>query len=235
MDDRVKALVLDDLRRRDRTRGLVIVGVAFVACLLASAWVRRASRPELSVPPAPPTTVSVVGFPKSVDAVKTLAAARALTRRSMLRGIVMDGVHSDGSVDVSESAGRISYAFQSSAGQGPQPAREPGTLARRWYCGRQSVFVRKEGMAAEVDNAEASCPVHPVDPLPEPRCTPGAVWKRALEHGAPAERLARIEYYRASAGPAWRFDQTGSKVRFSLYGDCARELTPQEAAVVSPY
>jgi hypothetical protein len=231
----IKPPPLDDARRRDRTWGLVIVGATFALCLPVSAWVRRASRPELSVPPAPPTPAGVAGFPKAVDCVKTLATARGITRRGMLRGIVLDGVHSDGTVDVSDGSGRISYAFQSAAGQGPQPAREPGTLARRWYCGRQSVIVKKEGIVAEADNAEASCATHPVDPLPEPRCTPAKVWEHALEKGAPKEKLARIEYYRSSAGPAWRFELAGTRIRFALYGDCGRELTPPEAAMVSPY
>lgn len=231
----IKPPPLDAARRRDRTRGLVIVGVTFAICLIGSAWVRRASRPEVSVPPAPVTPVGVVGFPKAVDGVKTLATARTLTRRNMLRGIVMDGVHSDGTVDVSDGSGRVSYAFQSGAGQGPQPAREPGTLARRWYCGRQTVNVRKEGIVAETDNAEAGCATHPVDPLPEPHCTPAKVWEYAIGKGAPREKLARLEYYRSTVGPAWRFELAGTRIRFALYGDCGRELTSPESVLVSPY
>jgi hypothetical protein len=82
---------------------------------------------------------------------------------------------------------------------------------------------------------EATCSSHPLDPLPEPRCTPAAVWQRAIERGASKDRVAHIEYYRSTAGPAWRFEQLGSRVRFALYGDCARELTPQESVLVSPY
>jgi hypothetical protein len=231
----IKPPALDDARRRDRTRGLVIVGVTFALCLVGSAWVRRASRPELGVPPAPPTSAGVAGFPKAVDGVKTLATARSITRRNMLRGIVFDGVHSDGTVDVSDGSGRISYAFQSAAGQGPQPQRDPGTLARRWYCGRQTVNVKKEGIVAEQDNVDAGCSTHPVDPLPEPHCTPAKVWELALGKGAPKDRPARLEYYRSSAGPAWRFEQPGTRFRFALYGDCGRELTSPEAVLVSPY
>ena len=40
---------------------------------------------------------------------------------------------------------------------------------------------------------------------------------------------ARVEYYRAKVGPAWRFELPGTPHRFSLYGDCERKLTPVEA------
>jgi hypothetical protein len=30
-------------------------------------------------------------------------------------------------------------------------------------------------------------------------------------------------------GPAWRFSIPGTRYAFSLYGDCGRELPPQEA------
>ena len=159
-----------DLRRADRLRGLAIVGLAFVLCLLVSVWAERRSRPELSLPPAPPSTLGVVGFPRAVDAVKNLALARALTRRNLLRGIVADTVKSDGSVDTSDGSGRVRYSFQSAPGQGPQPPREQGALARRPYCGRQAVLIRKDGLVAEPDIPDASCAAQPSDPLPEPHC-----------------------------------------------------------------
>lgn len=223
-----------DFRRVDRLRGLVIVGLAFVLCLLISVWAKRRSRPEVSAPPGPPSTIGVVGFPKSVDVVKTLPRARELTRRSLLRGIVADGVKSDGSVDTSDGVPHVRYSFQSPAGQGPQPPREPGTLARRPYCGRQTVVLRKDGLVAESDSGDAICPPHETDPLPEPHCGLAEVWARALAHGAPKDRLARIEYYRASAGPAWRFEAPGPRSRFTLYGDCQRELDARDAANVGP-
>jgi hypothetical protein len=222
-----------DFRRADRQRGLVIVGLTFVLCLLVSVWAKRRARPEVSTPPAPPTTVGIVGFPNQVDVVKTLARARALTPRTLLRGIVADGVDSSGNVNAA-TGGRVRYSFQSAAEQGPQPVREPGTLARRPYCGRQSVSVAKEGIAAEVDSADASCSPHPSDPLPEPHCTPADVWAFAILHGTPKTRTAHVEYYRASAGPAWRFDAGGGHNHFSLYGDCKRELDPREAINIAP-
>ncbi len=222
-----------DPRRIDRLRGLVIVGATFLLCLLVSVWAKRRARPEVSIPPAPPTKVGVVGFPNKVDIVKTLASARALTPRNLLRSIVADGVDSSGNVDVA-AGGRVRYVFQSAAGQGPQPMREPGTLARRPYCGRQSVGVVKEGMAAEPDSPDASCAPHPSDPLPEPHCTLAEIWAFAAARGTPKSRTAHIEYYRASAGPAWRFEAGGGHNRFVLYGDCKRELDPRDAVNVAP-
>jgi len=224
---------LPDFRRADRLRGLVIVGLTFVLCLLLSVWAKRRARPELSVPPAPPTTVGIVGFPNQVDVVKTLAQARTLTPRTLLRGIAADGVKSAGYVDVT-STGRVRYSFQSASGQGPQPAREPGTLARHPYCGRQTVDLGKSGLVAEVDSPDASCSPHPSDPLPEPHCTLADVWAFAIARGVDKKREAHIEYYRAVAGPAWRFEAGGGFNRFSLYGDCKRELDARDAAAVAP-
>ena len=94
----------------------------------------------------------------SVDAVATLSSARKLTKRPALRGIVLDGVQSDGTVDVSEGPGRVRYTFQSAAGQGAQPAREPGTLPKRITCGKQNVVLRKEGLVAEADHVSIQFP-----------------------------------------------------------------------------
>jgi hypothetical protein len=217
-----------DTRRADRLRGLLIVGLAFVLCLLISVWAKRRARPQVSVPPGPPTTVGIAGFPKQVDVVKTLSRARELTPRNLLRGITADVVASDGSVDATKG-GHVRYSFQSSAGEGPQPTREPGTLARRPYCGRQNVDIDKAGLAVELDNADASCAPRPSDPLPEPHCTPADLWAYAAKRGVEKTRVAHIEYYRATAGPAWRFEAGGGHNRFTLYGDCKRELDSREA------
>lgn len=216
-------------RRTDRLRGLLIVGLTFVLCLVISMWAKRKSLPRLATPPAPPSTVGVVGFPNSVDTVKTLARAREISQRNLLRGISAEAVKSDGTVDVADAHGRIVYSFQSNAGEGPQPPREPDTLARHPYCGRQEIKVVKEGIVAETDAAENICSPKPSDPLPEPRCSLADVWAHALTRGVPKERHARIEYYRSSAGPAWRFEAPHGKGRFVLYGDCQRELEGKEA------
>jgi len=210
-----------NFRRADRLRGLVVVGLTFVLCLLVSAWVRRRSLPQLSAPPAPASSVGVVGFPSAVDVVKNLGLAR-------LRGIVVENVKSDGTIDVT-GRGHVRYSFQSAEGDGPQPAREPGTLARRPTCGRQTVEIRKEGIRAETDAAEAACAPHPSDPLPEPHCSLAEIWAHAVARGVPSEHPAHIEYYRANAGPAWRFEAPHVRGRFVLYGDCQRELDGHDA------
>lgn len=222
-----------EFRRIDRLRGLVIVGLTFVLCLLVSAWAKRRSLPVLSTPPAPPSSVGIVGFPNAVDPVKTLPRARQLTARTLLRGVVFDGVKSDGTIDVSVPSGRVRYSFQSAAGEGPEPPREPGTLARRAYCGRQNVELRKDGLVADADAADALC-AQPVDPLPEPHCSLADIWAHALSRGVAKERLAHIEYYRAYAGPAFHFEAPHARGRFVLYGDCQRELDGHDAAIFAP-
>jgi len=219
------------LRKTDRLLGLVIVGLTFVLCLLISVWAKRRSLPVLSQPPAPPSSVGVVGFPNAVDAVKSLAQARKISQRNLLRSITADNVKSDGTVDVTAS-GRVRYGFQSNAGEGPEPPRQPDTLARHPFCGRQNINVGKEGMFADSDDAGATCAPHPVDPLPEPHCSLAEIWAHALGRGVPKERVAHIEYYRSSAGPAWRFEAPHGRGHFVLYGDCQRELDAKEAVNV---
>jgi hypothetical protein len=219
----------DLARRRDRTAGLLVVAVAFLASLLISWWAKRESRPESSEPPGPPTTAGLVGYPSKVDPVQALTVARQLTKRPMLRGFVAEAVRSDGTVDLGEGPGRVRYLFQSPPGQGPQPPREPGSLPRRHYCGKQNVHLRREGMVADPDIADYPCPATHQDALPDPVCGPRDLWHHAATQGAPASRLARIEYYRSRVGPAWRFELPGTDHRFSLYGDCGRELDTAEA------
>jgi hypothetical protein len=218
-----------DARSRDRLLGLVIVAVAFAACLALSFWAKEKSQPETSEPPGPPTVEGLVGYPRAVDAVATLASARKLTRRLQLRGIVLDGVLPDGTIDVSQGGtSRVRYTFQSGPGQGAQPPREPGTLPKRVTCGKQNVIITKQGLVAEPDQADFPCPVAGVEPLPEPQCSVKELWKVARRRKVSRDQPAHIEYYRSRAGPAWRFE-SGKQPGFTLYGDCKRELTAAEA------
>jgi hypothetical protein len=207
----------------------VIVAASFAACLALSIWAKEKSRPETSEPPGPPTIDGIAGYPNAIDPVDTLTAARKLTRRPILRGITIDGLQSEGVVDVSEGPGRARYTFQSEAGQGAQPEREPGTLPRRITCGRQEVVLRKEGLVADPDQADYPCPPGGVEALPEPVCSSRTLWKLARRRKIPNDSRAHIEYFRSKAGPAWRFEVLGTALRFTIYGDCKRELSGAEA------
>jgi len=221
----------DPARRRDKTIGTVIVVIAFIVSLGISLWAKHASRPEVSDPPRPASPEGVIGYPAAVDVVATLPAARRLTKRPLLRGIVAEGVSSKGTIDLNQpGTARIKYTFQSPPGHGPQPPREPGTLPRMHYCGKQTVQVRKAGVAADPDRPESPCMPKVGEPLPDPQCGLGELWQVAIKRGVPSDRLAKIEYFRAQAGPAWRFEVPGnSKFRFTMLGDCRRELTGVEA------
>jgi hypothetical protein len=212
--------------RSDRWIGLLIVAIAFVLSLGLSFWAKNASRPESSAPPGPPRTDGIAGFPAMVDPVTTLRVARTMTRRSLLRGFVADGVRSDGTVDLSEGPGQVRYAFQSARGERAPLPQDPSAAP---HCGKQNVKLRHEGLVAEPDLQNYPCATPHVDALPEPHCDFRGVWSHALAKGAPREQLARVEYYRAAAGPAWRFELPGGGHKFSLYGDCGRELTEAEA------
>lgn len=217
-------------RGPDKLHGLLVVAGAFLVSLGISLYAKRVSEPEQGRPPAPPSSVGVIGWPNAVQPLATLSAARDLTRRNLLRGIVMEGVKSDGTLDVKTAGSEVRYSFQSLPGQGPQPARVPGVVPRRNLCGRQYVVLRERGLYAEPDQLNAPCQPAQVEPLPEPRCTLGQIWDHARHRGATAEQRARIEYYRSAAGPAWRFEVPDGSVHFSVYGDCRRELTRAEAS-----
>jgi hypothetical protein len=225
---------MDPKRRRDRLVGLVIVAAAFALCLALSIWAKEKSRPETSEPPAPPTVEGLVGYPRAVDPLEALATARKLTKRPALRGIVIEGLQNSGLVDLSEGPGRARYVFQSAAGQGAQPHREPGTLPRRVTCGLQNVELRKEGLVAEPDQADYPCPPGGVEPLPEPQCSTQVMWKLARRRRVPTDRAAHLEYFRSKAGPAWRFEIPGTQHAFVIYGDCKRELVGAEAQGAVP-
>ena len=211
-------------RQRDKWIGMAIVGVTFVLGIAISLWAKHASRPETSGPPGPPTTSGIHGWPYKVDVTSTLPGARAVTKRNLLRGFTAEGVRPDGTMDLTEGPGRARYVFQSAPGQGPQPGGEIGPLPRRPLCGRQDVQLRKEGLVADPDQPNVPCPPKVVDPLPDPQCSLGTIWQFALTKGIRTDRLARIEYYRANGGPAYRFEQQETGARFVLYGDCRREL-----------
>ena len=217
-------------RQRDKWFGMGIVGVTFLVGIAISLWAKHLSRPETSAPPGPPTVEGIVGWPAHVDVTATLAGARKVTRRNLLRGFTAEGVSSDGTMDLSEGPGRVRFAFQSAAGQGPQPVSEIGPLPQRPLCGRQDVVLRREGLVADPDQPSFSCIPKPPDPLPDPQCSLRTIWQRALERGIRSDRLARIEYFRAHGGPAWRFEQAETGQRFVLYGDCRRELKGAAAA-----
>jgi hypothetical protein len=225
---------LDPQRARDRLVGLILVAASFAVCLALSLWAKEKSRPETSQPPGPPQVAGLVGYPNKVDSLAALPLARKLTPRPVLRGIVFDGVQGDGNIDVSEGPGRVRYVFQSEAGQGPQPPREPGTLPKRVTCGKQNVVLRREGLVAEPDQADYPCPPGGLEPLPEPQCSLRELWKLARRRKVPGDRVAHIEYYRSKVGPAYRFEISGTPHRFTVYGDCKRELNGVEAHGLVP-
>jgi hypothetical protein len=213
---------------RDRTAGLLIVAVAFLAALTISWWAQREATSDVAPPPAPPSTEGLEGFASQLDPVGALETARGLTLREEFVGMVLTGVKPDGTVDMTQPGSSLRFTFQSERGEGPQPPRPKGTLPGRGYCGMQIVHVKSTGMVADPDKPTYPCHAKR-RALPDPRCGPKDVWDAAKKRGVPTDRAARIEYYRAQAGPAWRFELPGSRHRFSLYGDCVRDLNAAES------
>ncbi len=222
-------------RLKDRLLGIGIIAVAFGITLGISFWARAESGPEVGEEPPPPSTDGIPGWPSAVDPVLAIPAAAKMTPRYTFRGLHAAGVKSDGTVDLTNKGSRVRYAFQSAAGKGPQPPRPVGTLPKRTYCGKQNVHLKEVGVVADPDVPAYPCAGKWKDGLSRtPACGPKQVWKRAIEKGADDRLLARIQYYRSAVGPAWRFEIPGTKHRFSIYGDCGRELDAGEAIGTVP-
>jgi hypothetical protein len=209
---------------RDRTVGFSILFIAFCAALIVSWKAGHAVRPNVAEEPGPPSSEGLAGFPEHVDPLDALGLAHSLTEREQLRRIILQGVASDGTVDVRDSKGSIRYEFDSAAGEGPEPPRPAGTVRPMHYCGRQSVHVKSDGIVAEPDQPRAMCRPSWGEPLPDPRCGPKQLWQLALKRGAAADARASIDYYRAQEGPAWRFTLPDGQLHFTMYGDCEHEL-----------
>ena len=209
--------------------GFVILTVAFIAALCISWKSTEAVKPNVADTPAPATSDGVSGFPKAVDALAQLERARDLTARRELRRILLTGVRSDGTLDLTQSRSGARFEFASARGEGPEPPRPVGTAPRGQYCGRQIVHLTAKGMFADPDLPRAACARQKGDPLPPPQCSAAQIWAQALQRGVDVRQTAAIEYYRARGGPAWRFTAVGSPLSFALYGDCEKELSSEAA------
>lgn len=199
-------------RRRDRVLGLSILGLSFAGSMALSLWAKDETTPRAAPPPAPPTTMGVPGFPARVRPHELVERARSLSVRSLLQGFDAEGVRADGTMDFSAKGTALRFAFQSPRGHGPQPARAGGTLPERTYCGLQSVSVGPHGIAAEKDDMKVACSHKEPRALPPPdRCTVTDVWAVARSRHIDDGGTARIEYFWAEAGPAYRFTKEEKK------------------------
>ena len=220
--------------KRDRVAGFSILFIAFCAALIISWKASEAVRPNVASEPAPPTSEGLEGYPRQVAPLAALSVARRLTERNQLRRIVATGVASDGTVDLGQAHAGIRYDFDSALGEGPEPPRPAGTVQHTRFCGRQSVHVKGDGIAAEADQPRATCRPALGEPLPEPRCSLQHLWSLARERQPGAEGRALIEYYRAEEGPAWRFSLPEARLHFTISGDCERELNGKDARSLGP-
>lgn len=219
-----KKAAISPARRRDRLAGLIIICVAFAGCLALSLWAKEATTPKPAPPPAPPTKAGLSGFPDQVEPWDLVERARAMTVRDLFQGFVARGVTRAGTLDFTKKKTELRYSFQSAPGMGPQPPREGGTLPKRTYCGKQSVRVSQHGMGARPDVTDLPCPGRDPRELERPEnCSIEDVWEVAAKRRGRLPKQARIEYYRAQAGPAYRF--VGGKHRFVLSAkDCSTIL-----------
>jgi hypothetical protein len=221
---RVKAPISRE-RRRDKWTGLLIIVLAFGGCMGLSLWGMSKSTPELAPEPAPPSLERIPGYPDHVDPLLLIDRAREASVRSKFRGFVASGVEPSGKVNLKLKGNSIRFAFQDPSGIGHQPPREGGTLPMRRYCGLQSVFLRKEGVEADTDQAQRSCPSATPENLPLPKdCTLEDVWEIAEKRRVLPTGTARIEYFDSFDGPAFRFRKDRHQFILSA-ADCNKILT----------
>lgn len=196
---------LSSRRPRDKLLGLLIIAGTFVGSLGLAFWAKSETAPEAPKAPEPPSKADLAGFPNSVRPFQLIPRAAALTPRTLFRGFEADGVRPDGTIDMTRSGSRVAYSFQSPMGSGPQPPREGGSLPRRSSCGKQRVQLTNAGIALEMDVTAMPCQGSGPKELPIPKaCTLQDVWSLARARKIQAD-VARIEYYSAKAGPAYRF------------------------------
>ncbi len=219
-----KIQAVSSSRRRDKWTGLAIIGAAFLGCMGLSIWGMQMSTPRTAPAPLPVSQEDLPGFPNAVEPFALLARARALSVRDKLRGLTLQGVRADGTVDLEDAGSSVLFAFQSESGMGPQPVREPGTLPPRRYCGVQHVWVDQRGIVARPDNAAQPCGGKPILDLGAPRhCSLVDLWKVAKKKGFSTKSPAHVEYFSSDGGPAYRITQKKRKLTLSTR-DCSTEL-----------
>lgn len=194
-------------RLADAAAGLLIIVLSFAGSMLYSLWARDAAIAPPAAAPGPPRR-DFPGFPARVRPFEVLDVARGLTVRQLFQGFVAEGMTSEGTIDLTLKKNSLRFSFQDQKGRGPQPYREGGTLPIRTYCGRQSVVADSRGMVAQEDIPNVPCS------RPEPRelptvasCRIEDVWKVAKRHDFRLNKPARVEYFRAKGGPAYRLVQ----------------------------
>jgi hypothetical protein len=215
---------------RDRLRALFVLSLALVVSFGMILWSKEQIRPLNAYGATASRLRGVEGFPSRVDALKSLSAARRFSRNRELRGMVLDGVKFDGTLDLNPIKNSIKYVFQSSKVRSKERKQPDASTSPTWVCPRQVVKLRRDGLTAEADRLDAICPPELGAALPVPHCGPKEVWAKAIAKGATKEDLARLEYYRAKVGPAWKLQISKTHFSLSVSEDCKRELSFADAA-----
>jgi hypothetical protein len=208
-------------RRKDMVLGLGILVGAFIGCMGLSLWAMHLSTPGALSAPEPPVTSGLPGFPSQVRPLDLVDTARSFTDRTLLVGISIKGLKRDGTVDLSDEANSVRYAFQDPRGLGAQPPRKGGTLPARMYCGKQSVRITASGIGATWDNPAANCPGGgvPEVPRPTPACGVPELWKLADKRRMVGTGTAQLDYLKARPGAIFRFKH-GTQQFSVLASDC---------------
>jgi len=220
------------LELKDRFAGLVVLVGTMAFCLGLSVWAKELARPELQLRASPSTYRGVVGWPHQVDALGSLDAARRSSRPRELRKIVLEGVKSDGTIDVVTGPGSATYLFHNGVKK-PKQKKGHAFTVRPALCPRQVVRIRGDGLDPQAELKEFRCPEFTSDPLPVPTCGPRELWARAIQKGASIRQLAHMEYYLSNAGPAWKMVLPRERLQLTMSQDCQTELGPLDAVPVA--
>jgi hypothetical protein len=214
---------------RDRLRGGFVMFVGLVISFGTTLWAKEQIRPRGPHGASISRTKGVVGFPMAVDGVKSLAVAQKLGRGRAFRGMILDGVKSDGTLNLAFGRTNVKYVFQANATRNTAKNIPNQPAPPFMVCPRQVVKLKREGMIAEGDRPNATCPSELGHPLQKPRCGAKEVWEKALAKGASKEESARLEFYQSKVGPAWRFQLPRTQFAINLSDDCKREIRAEDA------
>lgn len=222
------------LRRADLLKGLFVLFLAIGVAILLNLWSKEQVRPRNPEGATLGTLRGIQGWPDKIDVVGSLDAARDRSKIRELRGITVDGVGSDGVVDLKRRDTASRFVFQGPPQ--PRPAK-PRAAPSKLYkdpgptgpiCNKQVVKLRRKGLYLEEDRPDSRCPSDIAEPLPPPLCGAKEVWAHALTKGAKQDALARLDYFRSKAGPAWKFAIAHERFQLFVSGDCKRELLAGE-------
>lgn len=221
---------------------LVVGALGGVLFLLILAAVCGGERRSVPADRALELARQLPGFPHRVDPVALLPAVRRAAATSLpLRLISMKARYAgpQGLVDLDGPGyqGSVEYRFQEEAPPptpvpaGPKPPLGVPRTERPIFTTDWSMSLDRNGLNV---SHQLFMPGF-FKAVPDPSCSVKQVWEAALDAGAPAHAVARLEYQRAIGGQAaWSFEIDGTGFRIEVSDPGCRRRTDSLNVVLPP-